>query len=210
MKPDWKRVAARIDDMSLRERALLLASAGLVLVAAVYLTLIDPLLIRQKSMIEHVKRDQSQVNAARSQIEAAIRQEQAEAENPAQQAVRELERRVAEAEQELAKRQRAFIAAERLPALLTQMLGGKRKVRLESLRLLPGTALQKPMELYRHGVELTLKGSYFELMEYLAELEKLPFTLSWGRVELQVDGYPEVKLTLVAYTFSPQRSLLAN
>jgi MSHA biogenesis protein MshJ len=58
-------------------------------------------------------------------------------------------------------------------------------------------------------VEVTLKGSYFDLVQYLADLEKLPSPLLWGRVELQVEQYPEVKLTLVVHTLSTQRSLLA-
>jgi hypothetical protein len=47
-------------------------------------------------------------------------------------------------------------------------------------------------------------------VQYLADLEKLPATLLWGRIELQVDRYPEVRLSLVVYTLSTRWSLLAT
>jgi MSHA biogenesis protein MshJ len=141
-------------------------------------------------------------------------------------AVAELERRIKETEKSFAAKQSAFISPEQLPVLLRQMLGRSPQLKLESLRLLPGTPLRPPgtagsapgkpagaqtgAEVYRHGVAVTLKGSYFELLQYLTELEKLPSTVLWGRLELQLEQYPEVRLSLVVYTLSTRWSLLAT
>ena len=54
---------------------------------------------------------------------------------------------------------------------------------------------------------MTLRGSYFDLMQYLSDLEKMPARLLWGAVDLQVEQYPEVRLTLQIHTLSTQRSL---
>jgi MSHA biogenesis protein MshJ len=78
---------------------------------------------------------------------------------------------------------------------------------MESLRVVPGTQVEGSAGFYRHGVELTLKGSYFELVQYLSQLEKLPARLIWGRTELQVEQYPEVRLTVQVRTVSSQPSL---
>jgi MSHA biogenesis protein MshJ len=80
-------------------------------------------------------------------------------------------------------------------------------VLLESLRVMPGVPVKDGTELFRHGVEMTVTGSYFDLLEYLNDLEKLPGRLLWGPVELQADKYPEVRLTLQVHTLSTQRSL---
>jgi MSHA biogenesis protein MshJ len=204
MKQYWERIAARIDEMALRERAMLFATISLVLVALAYVGFIDPVLVKQKSLIERAKRDQSQLAAVRAQIEGVLKEQHAD---PEQAALRELERRVAEAEQALAAKKQGFAAATRLPALLRDLLGQGRPVRLEALRVLPGTQVETGDELYRHGVELTLKGAYFDLLQYLADLEKLPAGLLWGPADLQVEQYPEVKLTVQVYTVSPQRTL---
>jgi MSHA biogenesis protein MshJ len=56
--------------------------------------------------------------------------------------------------------------------------------------------------LYRHGVELSVEGSYADLLSYLQALEALPQQLLWGNLELKVEQYPRVVLTLRLYTLS--------
>jgi len=228
MSFDWKAWIARIDDMSLRERAMLFGSVALVVVVAAHVTLFDRLLTKQKGLIERVARDQSQLKAVREQVQLALKESQAQVRHPDEAAIAELESKIREAEKSVEAKQRAFIAPEELPVLLRQMLGRNPQLKLESLRLLPGTPLQTPgaaasasapgkpagaqagAEVYRHGVAVTLTGSYFDLLQYLSELEKLPAPLLWGKFELQVEQYPEVKLTLIVHTLSTRWSLLAT
>ena len=204
IKRYWQPVAARIDELALRQRAMLFATLSLAVVAMAYVAVLDPVLIRQKSLIERTKRDQSQLAAVRAQIESMLRQE---AKDPEQNALRELERRVAEAEQALANKKQGFAASTRLPSLLKDLLGKGRAVRLESLKVLPGTQVEGGSQLYRHGVEMTVRGRYFDLLQYLTELEALPVSLLWGAGELQVEEYPEVKLTVQIHTLNPHRAL---
>jgi MSHA biogenesis protein MshJ len=204
MKRYWQRIAASIDDMALRQRGMLFATMSLAVVALAYVALIDPVLVRQKSLIERAKRDQSQLAAVRAQIEGLLKEQEVD---PEQAALRELEQRVAEVEQALAAKKHGFAAATRLPTLLKELLGQGRPVKLEALRVLPATQVESGEELFRHGVEMTLRGTYFDLLQYLADLEKLPAGLLWGSAELQVEQYPEVRLTVQVYTVSPQRSL---
>lgn len=59
-----------------------------------------------------------------------------------------------------------------------------------------------PELLYRHGVELTVRGGYLDLVDYMNTLESLPVQLFWGRAQLEVEHYPDVRLTLTLYTMS--------
>jgi len=206
MKKQWQRLAARIDEMSLRQRAMLFATAGLVVVVFAHVALIEPLLLRQKSLIDRGNRDQTQLTAVRAQIEGLLREQQTP-KDPSQLAVLELEKRLAELEQALASRKNAFVAPNRLPDLLRRLLGSGRGVTLESLRTLPAVPVQGGVDLYRHGLEMTLRGSYLDLTQYLTDMEKMPARLLWGPVELQVEKYPEVRMTLQVHTLSTQRSL---
>lgn len=203
IKRYWQPVAARIDEMTLRQRAMLFATLSLAVIALAHVAFIEPLLVRQKALIEAAKRNQSQLGAVRAQIEDLVKNQQSD---PEQAALRALEQRVAEAERSLAAKKDSFAAATRLPGLLKDLLGRGRPVRLETLRVLPGTQVEGS-QLYRHGVEMTLTGGYFDLLQYLAELEKLPARFLWGSGELQTQEYPEVRLTLQVYTLNPQRSL---
>lgn len=207
MKRYWQPIAARIDEMTLRQRTMLFATISLVVVALAHVALIDPLLVRQKSLIERAKRDQSQLAAVRAQIESLLKDQETGKKDPEQAALEELERGVAEVEKDLAAKKQRFAAATRLPALLKDLLGQGRPTKLEALRVLPGSQVEAGAELYRHGVEVTLRGSYFDLLQYLSALEKLPAGLLWGSAELQVEQYPEVRLTVQVHTLSNQRSL---
>ena len=207
MKQYWRRFAARIDEMSLRQRAMLFATVSLVVVVFAHVALIEPLLLRQKSLIDRGTRDQSQLTAVRAQIEGLLKERQDTPKDPDQVAVLELEGRLAELERALASRKGAFVAPSRLPDLLRSLLGSGRAVTLESLRTIPGVRVQGGADLYRHGLEVTLRGSYFDLMQYLTDMEKMPARLLWGPVELRVEQYPEVRMTLQVHTLSTQRAL---
>ncbi|MGH8691350.1 MAG: hypothetical protein ACREUS_10020 [Burkholderiales bacterium] len=207
MKRYWQPLAARLDEMPLRQRAMLFATVSLVVVAAAHVLLIEPLLVQQKSLIDRINRDHSQLAAVRAQLESVIKEQETGAKDPEQVKLQELEERIAQAERTLAQQKQAFIAPTRLPALLKTLLVPGQPVKMESLRVVPGSPVQAASELYRHGVEMTLRGGYFELTQYLAALEKLPARLLWGRVELQTEQYPDLRLTLQVHTLSTQRTL---
>jgi len=207
MKRYWTMLAARIDEMTLRQRAMLFATLSLALIVLAHVLLIEPVLVRQKRLIERVNRDQSQLSAVRGQIESLLKEQESGKKDPALAALLELEARVAQAEKTLAERKQGFVAPTRLPALVRSLLGPGQAVRLEALKVVPGRSVESAQGFYRHGVELTLRGSYFELVQYLSQLERLPVRLIWGRTELLVQQYPEVRLTVQVQTVSSQPSL---
>lgn len=211
MKLDWKALAARIDDMSLRERGMLFASLSLVVLLLAYVVLIDPALRRQKSLIDRLARDQHQITEVRAQLAQVVAAGGA-ARHPDQVAVDALAARIAEIDATLSARQSGLIAPERLPALLKDILARTKAVELEALRVLPGVPVRAgagETGLYRHGVELTVKGAYLDLLRYLEELEQRSSVVLWGGVELQVEKYPEVRLRVVIQTLSRNASLLS-
>jgi MSHA biogenesis protein MshJ len=61
--------------------------------------------------------------------------------------------------------------------------------------------------IYKHGVEITVQGSYHDLVAYLGELERLPQRLFWSRASLRAD-YPMSALTVTVFTLSLERTWL--
>ena len=78
MSFDWKSWIARIDDMNLRERAMLFGSVALVVVVTAHVTLIDRALVNQKRLTERVTRDQSQLKSVREQLQLILKENQPE------------------------------------------------------------------------------------------------------------------------------------
>ena len=62
--------------------------------------------------------------------------------------------------------------------------------------------------LYRHGVELSVEGSYADVLAYVRAIEAMPQHVLWGGLQLSVEQHPKVVVTLRLYTLSPDRNWL--
>lgn len=62
--------------------------------------------------------------------------------------------------------------------------------------------------LYRHGVEITLEGSFGELLSYLRTLEAMPQHVLWGGLRMKTTQHPTTVMTLRLYTLSRDRTWL--
>lgn len=62
--------------------------------------------------------------------------------------------------------------------------------------------------LYRHGVEIEVQGAYLDLLDYLVQLETMPWQLFWGKAQLDASEYPKTTLTLTLYTLSLDKKWL--
>ena len=56
--------------------------------------------------------------------------------------------------------------------------------------------------LYRHGVEVAVRGNYLDMITYMDALESMSTKLIWGKAELTVEDYPNSRLSLTVYTLS--------
>ncbi len=67
----------------------------------------------------------------------------------------------------------------------------------------PAAGAARPAALlYRHGVEVTVRGNYLDMVGYMGALESMPTQLFWGRAQLEAETWPNARLTLTLYTLS--------
>jgi len=101
----------------------------------------------------------------------------------------------------------------RLVTLPPEPVGGSKTPEVNPAGLPPQPAGATPVSanapaLYKHGVTMTLTGSYAALTRYMESLERLPLGFYWARAELDAAGHPEISLTLTLYTLSLERTWL--
>ncbi|SNS82515.1 MSHA biogenesis protein MshJ [Noviherbaspirillum humi] len=66
-----------------------------------------------------------------------------------------------------------------------------------------------PEELvFMHGMQITVEGSYQNLVNYVRQLEALPVRMVWGNMILTAKAYPTSVLTLEVYTLSLEKKWL--
>ena len=62
--------------------------------------------------------------------------------------------------------------------------------------------------LFKHGVEITLEGSYSDLAAYLGRLEQAKSKLLWSSVALAAENHPKLVMKLTVYSLSLDRTWL--
>jgi MSHA biogenesis protein MshJ len=60
--------------------------------------------------------------------------------------------------------------------------------------------------LYRHGVEITVQGSYADMLAYVSALEHLPRRVYWGELKIDAQAWPASVMTLTVYTISLEKT----
>lgn len=131
--------------------------------------------------------------------------------------------RVRSGEAALRGHEAALVGPERMLALLQELLNSHGRVRVRAMQSLPredllagaapAPAAETPRmaqapSLYRHGVELTLEGSFSDLLAYLQALDALPQRLLWGGMQFKVEQHPGAVLTLRLWTLSLERHFI--
>ena len=71
-----------------------------------------------------------------------------------------------------------------------------------------GSAAVAAEGIYQHGIEIRLAGSYNDLLNYLAELERMPQRVMWNSVSLTVEKHPRNVMVLRVFTLSLDRNWL--
>ncbi|MBA3023367.1 MAG: type II secretion system protein M [Gammaproteobacteria bacterium] len=220
MKERWDQLVAKIDAMSLRERALIFAAVAFALVAMIDSFFLNPLLQQQKRLSSQVVQQQEKMKEIQGQLAALLQAKQADKDAPQRERIRQLREQIAQGDSFLKETQDKLVAPERMAHLLEQVLAKNSRLQLVSLDTLqvsnfieqdakdpqPETAAGK--QIYKHGVKITVRGSYADLTQYLQMLEKLPTQMFWGMANLNVVKYPQAELTLTLYTLSLDKTWL--
>jgi MSHA biogenesis protein MshJ len=225
MKRRLQHIAGQIDALTLRERAMLFAGAAAAIIFLLYALFLNPLLARQKLLRAELTQQQDNIAGIDREIGQQL---QAYSQDPDSAGRARLAAIDSENEQ-LASRLRAMqnglVAPERIAPLLETILKSNGKLQLVSMKTLPvspvreGAATAAKAEpaaavapavppialLYRHGVEISVRGNYLDMVNYMDALEAMPTQLFWGRAELAVEEYPDSRLTLTLYTLSLDR-----
>ena len=175
---------------------------------------------------------QTQVLEVQMQALADASKNDPDAPNKARMLALEAKRSVAHSE--LSKVKQGLVAPDKMTQLLRDLVGRNPRLNLVGIKTLavsPLTQAGKPepgkietakaevkakeapasseLGLYKHGVEISIEGSYADLVAYLVELEQLPWRVYWGDATLATQTYPVSRLTLTVYTLSLDKAWLS-
>jgi len=218
MKQRWQLLKARIDALSQRERLMVFGALLAALACIGEFAVLGPLQRRQELLRTQIASQRGELEGINGQIVQKLNEAAADPDAPLRMRLDAVHGESERLGGELRAMQRGLVAPERIAPLLESIMRANGRLKLVSVRTLPVEPLsafdkpagqdaaaplaKTPELLFRHGVELTARGSYLDMVDYMSALEALPTQLFWGRAQLDVEEYPTVRMTLTLYTLS--------
>jgi len=223
MKNLWRSYGRKFDALSMRERLMVFAAIACAIIFLGYEFGLSKPLAQGSRLTAQIKQQETETSLAQQQTQLLTRSLAEDPNDVVRKQIAELKEQIEERDLTVRLVQKGLVPPTRMAAVLEDMLNRSRSVQLVSLKTLPVTRLvEKPAEeekegtvaapdehqVYKHGVEITLQGSYLELLDYLARLEKLPWQMFWARTQMDAGDYPRVRVTLTLYTLSLDKAWL--
>lgn len=232
MKARLLELMARVDALTLRERGLLFAAVAAVIVFIGHSAVLGPIYREQDALREQISQQQNNLAGMDGEIAARVQAFQVDPDAPARKQLQAIQQETAALGDSLLAMEHGLVPPERVAPLVDTILRANARLKLVSMRTLPAESMSSlgappgaappaagapaaegeataaapaPALLYRHGVEVTVRGNYLDMVDYMSALEAMPTRLFWGRAQLDVEAYPAARLTLTLYTLSLDR-----
>lgn len=239
MKQHWIKLATKVNALSQRERIILCATVAVITFVAVYMPVITPLAAKQKNLRQQLSEQQARLGTIEEQIKMLETPGPNDPNLARRQHIGALKQESLSIDEELLALQKTLVPPDNMSALLEDLLKRNGNLKLVKLNTLAASPLIKPssdapkpaeaapagspvpaskplappearLQIFKHGVEITVEGSYRDLLRYLAELEKLPWRMYWSQVQLQVDEQPpRTQMTFTVFTLSLEQTWLS-
>lgn len=227
MKRRWLQFTARVEALQPRERVMAFGAAVVVLVFLANSLVFAPLSRKEAALRSTLAQQAGAIDGIDADVAAKARAYAIDPNDALRKRLAALRAETERTSADLRTMQKGLVPPERIAPLLESILRANGRLTLVSLKTLPVTTLndaaapavpavsaapaaaavtppvvKAPDLLYRHGVELTVRGSYLDMVDYMHALETLPTQLFWGKAQLDAEEYPNVRLTLTLYTLS--------
>jgi MSHA biogenesis protein MshJ len=225
VKQLWLRYAERIDQMSLRERLLVFSCAMLMLVGGGYTLLIETEMKRERGLSAGLQQKQAEGRTLQAQLAKVVATRASDPDRIPRERLAVARERLAQIETAIAAEERRFTTPVQMRRVIEELLARNPSVQLVTMKSLPTTSVTEPRApapgttvakpgpadrlVYRHGLEVTVSGSYLDLLAYLSQLERMPTQLYWSSLDLDATRYPRSTLKLVVYTLSLDKRWLS-
>lgn len=199
-------ILEKIDALSRRERLLVMITMLAVIASFWHMLFMEPLGQRADRSRAELESMTQRVNNAHQSLEDQILQ-LAGVGSEERARIGVLRQRIDEVNASLGTYAAELIDPAEMAKVLEEILGEQTSLSLVSIRntspeLLAGNEETVGNTFYRHGLEIELEGSYADCLDYLTEIEAMPWRLYWQVLDLEVIEYPRNRVRLEVSTLS--------
>ena len=236
MSAQWAQWADKFAALTRRERIIVASALLLGGGFLIFNFWIDPFMVAARGASKAELAARTELVQQQAQI-AALAAQNADPDASNRKRLAQARQELAKVGERLASFEAGMVPPARMQAFLEGLLARNRALELLGLKTLPVTlvgapapaekpaaavgAIAQPAQdpdknkpggaaegIYQHGIEIRLAGSYNDLLNYLAELERMPQRVMWNSVSLTVEKHPRNIMVLRVYTLSLNRNWL--
>lgn len=208
----WQQLSDRFDLLTRREQILILLSGWVALLFVGFVVVIEPTMKDVTSIKRQLVSAANELVSSDNQIAAINRKLNSDPNNDVDKKIERLEQQTDGLNEQLTDRVASLVTPIQMSGLMEEVL--RRTIRLKLVSL----ESQAPVQLingddegyFIHPVQLTLRGRYFDVVNYLEQLEALPVKYYWRSFSYQVDKYPWADITLNVYTLGESKDFIGG
>ncbi|GAB5381695.1 MAG: MSHA fimbrial biogenesis protein MshJ [Aliiglaciecola sp.] len=212
----YEQLQGKFIALTERERVLTLVALLSLILLGGYVLFVEPSLIEWDKRKAEVQRQTSEITRLDAQLAGLTLALQEDPNAPIKARLENLKRQISEADTSLAQQTEDLVPAHQMPTLLENVFAQFASLKLMEMRSIAPTAMlvlddensQTDVNLYQHGVQLTLQGTYFDIQQYLQRVEALPYQFYWKKFTYEVEEYPNAQVTIEIYTLSTSRAFI--
>jgi MSHA biogenesis protein MshJ len=197
----FSRIRDKFYTLSLREQLLVVAIVGVAIYFVFETLVLMPQSSRRDALVAMQASDDAQVATLNAEILAIGKSDGVLAREQIDNA--QLKRQSAMLNAVLASLR---VSTPPMGSLVKDVLKDYPRVTLVSLKTLKAkTLIAEPQKtIYKHGVELELRGNYLDVLAYLKNLEANTANIFWSDAQLLTLTYPEATLRVTIFVLSDQ------
>ena len=226
LKDRWQAWSARFAALQQREKIMVIGAIGVAILFGGFTLWIEPGQLQTTRLKKTLDQQQAEQTQLSTQL-TALAAQNTDPNAANREALQKLRDQLSGTDRDLKTFDRTLVAPTQAPALLQTLLARHRGLKMVSLAtqapqpLIAPPVSKEPAEkvkpdkartdeaqqmpggnIYKHGIEIKVAGSYPDLLAYVADLEASPQKLLWGDMRLAVTNHPISELTLTVYTLS--------
>ena len=210
------------EKISGREQKIVLVTFISLLVLLVFLWVVEPLLLANKSLYSELAAAESINTKIEKQIESTRETQHQDPNDILRNELANLNNEAERLQGQISLLTQALVAPKQMVSLLEQVLTQDKQIKLISLSNLPEEGMSigeskvedelvgtEPDSLiYQHAFEIELETTYVSSVAYLKRLDDLPWQLFWQTLEYESTEYPKGRLKIKIYTLSMSKAVL--
>ncbi len=221
-----KIIAAKIDSLNLRERAIVFIGVLAMLFTIWDSFLLSPLEQDQKKLIASLNEKNTERLILTNRFQALVNTSKEDPNAKNIEKLKTLRSRLIDVQADLETSTNNLVTPKDMPKILETVLhkvGGLKLLNLKSLGVTPIVAKDETEttetkssdnadqskltadnidNAYKHGLRIEISGDYLTTLSYLKSLEELEWGFFWDNFKLTVSEYPDANVVIEIFTLS--------